>query len=83
MYKFIETLKTIKWMILLSIIAAVVFIFINPMYTIILCVFEIAGFIMGFKCISAVIPENFDEWRDEWKKEMNEFLEQAKNIDND
>ena len=78
MNKFINILKTVKWMLLLSIAIVIILMFINPMYTIIFSVSGIMGFMIGLKCVTAIIPEDFDTWKNEWEAELNKMLEKAK-----
>lgn len=81
MNNFISILKTIKWMLIIAIVIAIVFMFINPMYTIIFSISGIMGFIIGLKCVSAIIPEDFDTWKNEWEAELKKMLEQTKEND--
>lgn len=81
MNNFINVLKTVKWMLIIAVVIAIVFIFINPMYTIIFSVSGIMGFIIGLKCVSAIIPEDFDTWKNEWEAELKKILEQTKEND--
>lgn len=81
MNNFINILKTVKWMLIIAIVIAIIFMFINPMYTIIFSVSGIMGFIIGLKCVSAIIPEDFDTWKNEWEAELKKILEQTKEND--
>lgn len=78
MENLINIIKTLKWMLLIAIVIAIALMFINPIYTIIFCVSGITGLMMGLKCITAIVPNNLDEYI----KELNELIDKTKNTDN-
>lgn len=50
--------KTFFFMVLIALVIAVALLFVNPIYSIILVVSGIMGFILGVQLIKTIIPDN-------------------------
>lgn len=69
--------KTFFFMVLIALVLAVVLLFVNPIYSIILVVSGIMGFILGVQLIKIMIPDNPEKLI----ADMKELLDKYK-IDN-
>ena len=81
MEKFVNNMKklgkTFFFMMLIALVIAIVLLFVNPIYSIILVVSGIIGFILGVQLIKIMIPDNPEKMI----AYMKELLEKYK-IDN-
>lgn len=65
--------KTFFFMVLIALVLAVVLLFVNPIYSIILVVSGIMGFILGVQLIKIMIPDNPEKLITDMKELLDKY----------